>query len=161
MTNNGYGQAYESGFERTVRFLISRGAPRDRAQEVAQAAWVHGLECLYQLRDDDLVLGWVNTIALNTHRRVLQREALMPPLKNLARGYSVDVAAIELNQALNACRPGERDLLEKKMCGATNKEIASDEGVSVTAIRVRLHRARRAARSHMKHSRPSLRIALA
>jgi DNA-directed RNA polymerase specialized sigma24 family protein len=154
MTSNGYGQAYEFGFERTVRFLISRGAQRDHAQEVAQAAWVRGLERLCQLRDDSVVIAWVNMIALNTYRRVQGREPLMLPLQNLSSRCSMDVAAIDLNaidlnRALNACRPCERALLEKHMCGVTTKEMASDEGVSETAIRIRLHRARRSARLHL------------
>jgi DNA-directed RNA polymerase specialized sigma24 family protein len=156
MTSNGYGQAYESGFERTVRFLTSRGAHKDRAQELAQAAWVRGLERLRQLRDDSLVVAWVNTIALNIYRRVRTREALMLPLKSFSTGYSVDAAAaelnaVDLNRALRACRPSERALLEKQMCGVTTKEIATDEGVSETAIRIRLHRARRTARLYLKN----------
>ncbi len=87
MNSSGYGQAYECGFERTVRFLISRGAQEDRARETAQAAWVQGLERLCQLRDDRMVIAWVNTIALNTFRRFRRREAPMLPLNDFAGGY--------------------------------------------------------------------------
>jgi DNA-directed RNA polymerase specialized sigma24 family protein len=158
MTSNGYGQAYESGFERTVRFLISRGAQEDRARETAQAAWVQGLECLCQLRDDGMVIAWVNTIALNAFRRLRRREAPMLPLNDFTGGFTVDAAVIDLNtidvrRALSACRPTERALLEKLMCGVSTKEIASHEGVSETAIRIRLHRARRSARLHMQNPR--------
>lgn len=123
MTNNGYGQAYESGFERTVRFLISRGAQEDRARETAQAAWVQGLERLCQLRDDSMVIAWVNTIALNTFRRVRRREAPMLPLNNFAGGFSVDVVVIDLNaidlrKALGACGPPNA-LSWKSKCGAS------------------------------------------
>lgn len=150
MTSNGYGQAYEAGFERTVRFLVSRGVQRDSAQEIAQGAWVRGWECLPQLREDSMVVPWVNTIALNSYRRFLQKEVLTLPLKNVPSGFSVDLASIDLNQALNVCRPSERNLLEQNLRGFTTKEIARDEGVSETAIRIRLHRARRAARLHME-----------
>jgi DNA-directed RNA polymerase specialized sigma24 family protein len=152
MTTNGYGQAYETGFERTVRFLISRGAHRDSAQEIAQAAWVRGLERLRQLREDNMVLAWVNTIALNAYRRVLQKEILLQPLKNLPSNSAVDAATIDLDRALKACRPSERTLLEQNMRGFTTKEIARDQGVSETAIRIRLLRARRAARLQMETS---------
>jgi DNA-directed RNA polymerase specialized sigma24 family protein len=122
------------------------------------------LERLCQLRDDSVVIAWVNMIALNTYRRVLGREHLMLPLQNLSSRCSMDVAetdpnaidlsaidlsAIDLNKALSACRPCERALLEKHMGGVTTREIASDEGVSETAIRIRLHRARRSARLHL------------
>jgi DNA-directed RNA polymerase specialized sigma24 family protein len=150
MTIDAYGHAYEAGFERTIRFLISRGAPRDRAQEVAQSAWVHGLESLRQLRDDKLIIAWVNAIALNVYRRFLQRETMLQPLEYSTAHYSVDLSLLDLNRALNACRPGDRALLERQMSGATTKEIAGDEGVSETAIRIRLHRARQSARLNLR-----------
>jgi len=39
MTREQYGQAYQKGFNLTVRFLVSRGLAYDAAQETAQAAW--------------------------------------------------------------------------------------------------------------------------
>ena len=150
MTNHGYGQAYEAGFERTVRFLVSRGAQRDSAQEIAQAAWVRGWEYLYQLREDSTVIAWVNTIALNAYRKILQRETLMEPLRNVPSLIPSDSDTIDLKRALNGCRPCERNLLERHMRGFSTKDIARDEGVSETAIRIRLHRARRAARLRLE-----------
>src|SRR3984957_17276059 len=69
MTRDGYGIAYQKGFTLTVRFLLSRGAQREYAMEVAQGAWVRGWERLHQLRDEATVVTWVNTIALNAYRR--------------------------------------------------------------------------------------------
>ena len=74
MTKEGYGQAYQRGFELTVRFLLSRGVQRDNAREVAQAAWVRAWERLSQLRDDNLVVTWVNTIALNVYRGLIRKD---------------------------------------------------------------------------------------
>jgi DNA-directed RNA polymerase specialized sigma24 family protein len=62
MTRDGYGQAYQRGFDRTVGFLVSRGVDRDSANEVAQAVWLRGWERLPQLRNESLVVTWVNTI---------------------------------------------------------------------------------------------------
>ena len=64
MTREQYGQAYQKGFNLTVRFLVSRGFAYDSAQETAQAAWVKGWERLSQLRDPSMVLTWMNSIAL-------------------------------------------------------------------------------------------------
>jgi len=75
MTRDRYGLAYQRGFDLTVRFLLSRGAQREYATEVAQSAWVRGWERLHQLRDEATVVTWVNTIALNAYRRVMRREA--------------------------------------------------------------------------------------
>jgi DNA-directed RNA polymerase specialized sigma24 family protein len=152
MTNHGYGEAYQAGFERTVRFLVSRGAQRDCAQEIAQAAWARGWECSRQLREDSTVIAWVNSIALNVYRRILQRETLMEPLRNVPSRISVDSATIDLKRALNGCRLCERNLLVQHMRGFSNKDIARDEGVSETAIRIRPHRARRAARLRLENA---------
>jgi DNA-directed RNA polymerase specialized sigma24 family protein len=148
MTRSAYGQAYQAGFERTVRFLISRGAATDGAQEAAQAAWVRGWERLNQLRDDDVLLTWVNTIALNIYRRVRHTEdRFNQPLPTLYSRLRIDLAAIDVARILRFCRPRERRLLELQMQGVTAKEIARRNGVTETAIRIRLMRARRTARA--------------
>ena len=64
MTQETYGEVYETGFHLTLRFLRSRGVPWDRASEVTQAAWTKGLERLAQLENDSMVVTWVNAIAL-------------------------------------------------------------------------------------------------
>jgi DNA-directed RNA polymerase specialized sigma24 family protein len=149
MTSGTYGQAYQTGFERTIRFLISKGVGRDEAQEVAQAAWARGWERLNQLRSDDLVLTWVNTIALNIYRRALQIERFRQPLPELYSKLTIDMAAIDVASVLKSCQPRERLLLELQMRGATPKEIAQNNGVTETAIRIRLMRARRAVRARV------------
>jgi DNA-directed RNA polymerase specialized sigma24 family protein len=153
MTRSAYGQAYQAGFERTIRFLISKGAPRDRAQESAQAAWARGWERLNQLRDDTLLLTWVNTIALNIYRRVLQKEErFRQPLPELYSRLRIDMAAIDVARILKFCHPRERRLLELQLQGVTAREIAHHSGVTETAIRIRLMRARRAAKARVDGS---------
>jgi DNA-directed RNA polymerase specialized sigma24 family protein len=73
MTCEEYGNAYKKGYNLTVRFLVSRGLTYDGAQETAQAAWVKGWERLAQLRDANMVLTWMNSIALNIHRSCVRR----------------------------------------------------------------------------------------
>jgi DNA-directed RNA polymerase specialized sigma24 family protein len=145
-----YGKAYQTGFDRTVRFLISKGARRDGAQEAAQAAWVRGWERLNQLRSDTSVFTWINSIALNFYRGVIGRETLYQPLPDLPSRDHIDVAAIDVDRVLLCCRPAERRLLQSHMEGGTMGEIAREIGVTETAIRIRKMRARRAARSHME-----------
>jgi RNA polymerase sigma factor (sigma-70 family) len=163
MTREGYGEAYQRGFELTVRFLLSRGAWRDHAREVAQAAWARGWERLDQLRNESLVLTWVNTIALNLHRGLLRREPLnqqiLPEISNATD--SVNLAAIDVAQVFRLCRPRERDLLEQFLNGATTAEIAERYGVSATAVRIRLLRTRRHLRAQVeKHNPPSIHFEL-
>ena len=65
VTDCHYATAYEKGFKRTVRFLISKGLLADVAEEMSQAAWVRGWERLGQLRNEASVSVWINQIALN------------------------------------------------------------------------------------------------
>jgi DNA-directed RNA polymerase specialized sigma24 family protein len=151
VTRDGFGKAYQKGYDLTVRFLLSRGVPRDSAGEAAQAAWVRGWERLAQLRNDRLVVTWINTIALNVYRSSIRREPancelLDPPDKTV----SINLAAIDVARLLTLCRPSNRRLLEQCMTGTTTAEIASEQGVSETAIRIRVLRARRDARSSLE-----------
>jgi len=151
MTAEGYGLAYQRGYELTVRFLLSRGVHREPAIEVAQAAWVRGWERLSQLRDESLVVTWVNTIALNVYRTWLRREPHQPDSLEVSdKTVSIDLAAIDVARILSFCRPCDRVLLEQAMVGVTAKEMATERGVTETAIRIRLLRARREARMWME-----------
>ena len=147
MTRDCYGIAYQRGFDLTIRFLISRGVPRETARDVAQAAWVKGWERLSQLRNESMVTTWVNAIALNVHRSVLRSEKPYQALPEFYTRTEVNLAAIDLKRILKFCAPRDRALLELQMQGDTAEEIARKQGVTETAIRIRLLRARRAARS--------------
>ena len=167
MTTDGYGQAYQQGFESTVRFLLSRGASsRENAEESAQAAWVKGWERLHQLRNEDTVGHWVNTIALNVHRSLIRKEASIQPLPEphspqlCSTRVTIALAAIDAARILNLCRPRVRTLLEQQMRGFTPGEMASKHGVTETAIRIRLMRARRDARSCLESKAVQIKEAL-
>ena len=149
MTQDAYGQAYCSGFRMTVGLLRSRGASSDSAEDVAQAAWLRGWQKREQLRDDRLVLSWVNTIALNYHRRGIKNEARYQALPELSGKIGIDLTPLETNRILKVCRPLERRLFEQQLSGLTTKEIASQQGVSETSIRIRFTRARREVRSRI------------
>src|SRR5580658_6847030 len=109
MTQEVYGESYRRGFEVTIRFLRSRGAPsRDSAEEAAQAGWARGWERLNQLRDDNMVVSWVNTIALNVYRGGIRSAAPNEALPELTGQIGVNLAAIDAARILRLCRPRER-----------------------------------------------------
>lgn len=147
MTREQYGQAYQHGFDRTVRFLLSRGAHGDRAHDVAQGAWMKGWERLSQLRDEERLPTWVNTIALNMYRSALRREPEYQELSDVSVGVGINLAAIDVARILTICRPTDRSLLVQYMHGLTLREIARRLDITETAVRIRLFRARRAARA--------------
>ena len=150
MTAHMYGQAYQSGFDRTVRFLISRGALSDGAVEAAQTAWARGWERLHQLRDEKMLLTWINSIALNAYRTLLRRERLAVPLRERHHEFELDLSPLYVQNVLRLCGRRERVLLELQMQGITAEEMAWERGVSKTAMRIRLMRARRSLRQRIE-----------
>jgi DNA-directed RNA polymerase specialized sigma24 family protein len=154
MTTDAFARAYQTGYDSTVRFLLSRGAPLDGAQEAAQAGWSRGWERLSQLRDERMVTTWVNSIALNVYRGILRGEIRLRAFKEPKEGvFEFDHTSIDLARILKFCRPGERTLLEQQMEGATTREMARRQGLTEAAIRIRLLRARRAAKMRLERRR--------
>lgn len=148
MTRELYGQAYEESLDHTVRFLLSRGARRDTAPDIAQTAWLRGWERLDQLRDDRFLVTWVNSIALNHFRKLIRREGRNEPLRDRPNPKSaVNWAAIDVSRILASCRPRDRALLKAQLDGVTPKELSQQTGANPAAIRIRLLRARYAART--------------
>jgi RNA polymerase sigma factor (sigma-70 family) len=136
---------------------MSRGVSRGHAEELSQEAWVRGWEHLHQLRGKSAVGNWVNTIALNVFRNELRRERIIQPLMETQSGLRADIAAIDVGRILSLCRPGERALLEHQLNGVTVNEVARIAGVTNTAIRIRLLRARRAVRARLEQRAAKLR----
>jgi DNA-directed RNA polymerase specialized sigma24 family protein len=155
MTRESYGQAYQRGFQLTLRFLRSRGASWEHASEATQAAWAKGWERVAQLQNEGMVVTWVNSIALNVHNRVLRGEPAWQELPEMRVTSGINLAAIDMARILKVCCPGDRWLLRQQMNGMTPQEIARSRGVPESAIRIRLLRARRAARQRIEESRRS------
>ncbi len=146
VTREEYGAAYQRSYKLTVRFLVSKGLPYDDARETAQAAWVKGWERLAQLRNPGMLLTWLNSIALNIHRSWMRREPVLQTLPELAAHPGVNLAGIDARRILANCRRNDRKVLEwHYLQGYKVREIASSQGWSETAVRIRLLRARRTA----------------
>ncbi len=143
MTKDAFGMAYQHGFEITVRFLMSRGIRPQYALESAQSAWVKGWEMLAQLRDEKMVLSWVNSIALNDYRKCRRQQSKLQNLFDIPGGAEPDMSALDLKRILAFVSMDDRSLLELRMQGSSVNEIAGHYKVSSTAIRLRLLRARR------------------
>jgi RNA polymerase sigma factor (sigma-70 family) len=154
-----FGAAYREGFCKTVRVLRCRGASVDQAEDLAQAAWLQGWRKLDQLRDQTVVVGWVNTIALNFYRREGPREARYQPLLELELldGAGINLDSLDVAKVLRVCRPLDRSLFQLQLRGLTTQEIADKQGVSGIAIRIRLMRARRTVRKNLEEAAAALR----
>lgn len=148
MTREEYGNAYLKDFSMTVRFLVSRGLPYDTATETAQAAWAKGWGKISQLRNPEMLLTWMNSIALNIHRSFVRHSkevsVQIPELHtfNLEGTMRMDVKRI-----LSLCTPSGRKMLRMHYLeGLKISEIAEKTGYTETAIRIKLMRARQLAR---------------
>src|ERR1700679_3994103 len=151
MLTTEYAQAFETGYSGTRRFLLSRGAPLDEAEEIAQAAWARGWEFRDQLRDPGLVSYWVNSIARNLFRARF-RAPLQTEMEDVNAAYTLDVDAIEVLRLLDRCSQRDRALLEQSLEGYSAEEIALAEGITPTGIRVRLLRIRNSLRGQLNLS---------
>lgn len=144
MTRDEYGLAYEGGFDRTVRFLKTAGVPTDSAAESAQAAWARGWERIDQLRDSGAVVAWISSIALNIFRSHMPKRVRFEALGEIPVSPQVNLARIDVDRLLRGCPMKCRTLLEAYYLeGIEIQEIASKDGQTETAVRVRLLRARR------------------
>jgi RNA polymerase sigma factor (sigma-70 family) len=141
MERNDYGEAFESGYSATRRFLLAHGAPIEDAEEIAQAAWARGWEYRDQLRDPGMVGFWVNSIARNLYRARF-RAPLTTAIDGLNPSYTMDMDKLELHRLLDRCPRRDRRLLERNLAGYSAEEIAREAGITSTGIRVRLLRIR-------------------
>lgn len=159
MTQEEFGEMYQRDFARTVRVVRARGASPEHAEDVAQRAWFQGWQKLDQLREKAALAGWINMIAVNCYRRSGAYEARYHPLPDteLSGEVGVDLASIDVATILKNCRPADRALFEHQLSGLTTRDIARKQGVTETAIRVRLMRARRDVRGTLNARAAALR----
>ena len=101
---------------------------------------------------------WVNTIALNCYRSVMRSENQQMPLTEQPTNADVNLGAIDLERFLAWCRPSDRRLFEDYLEGYPIEEIARMQGISYTAVRIRLLRARRSVQSRIKERQPGNRL---
>jgi DNA-directed RNA polymerase specialized sigma24 family protein len=151
MTRDEFGAAYQSSFRNTVGFLLARGLSADAAHEIAQAAWARGWERLSQLRDSRTLVMWLNRVALNLYRTSLRGEPPFQELTPAERGPELNIAAIDAAAILRKCKGHDRKMLRDfYLKGLHLSEIAKRNGWQENTARVRLFRARQAARLHLR-----------
>ena len=149
MKRNEYSDAFLKGYSATRRFLLSRGAALDDAEEIAQAAWARGWEYREQLRDPSMVSFWVNSIARNLFRARFRTPPMLP-IEGIDPFYTMSLEEqIEVHRILDLCPKRDRALLEKSLEGYSAEEMARDEGISSTGIRVRMLRIRQGIRAQL------------
>jgi RNA polymerase sigma factor (sigma-70 family) len=156
MTREEFGNAYERDFQQTVRQLVARGTECEQARDLAQAAWARGWERISQLQNQELVVVWVNMIARNLLVNNVRRSRRLDFSEVNAESATVstiNLAALDMMNALQKCKPNQRRLLEAFLAGYSNHELAIQSGKSLGAIHAEMCRARRALRELMQVTR--------
>jgi RNA polymerase sigma-70 factor (ECF subfamily) len=135
-------------------------ADRDLAQDVAQEAFVRAWRAIGRFRGDARFSTWMHRITVNTaftHRDRRKRAAAdpldavyqEPESESLSPERGGESAAIRgpLRDALAALPESLRSVVVlKDVYEWTHGEIAEHLGITVTAAKVRLHRARKSLR---------------
>lgn len=144
MTEAEFGAAYSKGFQRTVRFLRSRGANEDMAEEIAQAAWSRGWERINQLRTREALEFWIASIAKHFFSGRAIRDKRSQEIDETTATCAPSETNILWNEIVRCCQPEEKRLLHLRyVSGFSSREIAEILGRSPLAIRLRLMRVRR------------------
>lgn len=143
LTAEAFSEAYAKGFQLTVRFLLSKGAPPDIAEEVSQSAWARGWEARAQLLLKEKLIPWINRIAYHrfcNDRKRASRHSDLAEHSVAAAGCNTQ-AQLDANKVLKMCKPRDQKMLvQRYLAGMEMKEIAALQGISEIAVRVRLHR---------------------
>jgi len=148
------------GDEDAFAELVRRGAPaalgaarrvtgdRALAEDAAQEAFLRAYRALKDYRHESSFAAWVRKIALRTAIDLVRRrrpEDVLPqdtrsPVSEEKRQEDADL----LREALKHLSPLDREiLLAREVEGEPDKEIARRFDMTVTGVRVRMHRARK------------------
>ena len=158
------------------RFAMRLVGQQDSAQELAQDAMVQAYLSLDHLRDPERFNGWLCGIVLNVYKsHIRDRKTPLLSLESIAGGLQFngisfsgmtatpqEIAEIrELHQivlkAVNMLTPKDRDTaLLFYYAQLSLREIASLLGISVGAVKVRLHRARQRLKARLLSENPEV-----
>ena len=139
-----------------LRIALVVGGDVDVAEEATQSAWVVAWRRLGDLRNPTNLRLWLVSIAANEARRLTRgkrrrsvREiAMLEPSTPPADAMAAD--RIDLANALATIEPRDRELLGLRyLAGMDSAEIGRVVGMSATAVRSRLARARERLRQEL------------
>ena len=128
------------------------------AEDATQEAFLRAFRALGRFRPEASFRAWLRTIAVRCAIDVMRRrkpESALPPeppgRPEDTRHEDTDL----LRAALAALSPLEREiLLARELEGVDDRTIARRLDMTVTAVRVRVHRARRRVRQRFERERP-------
>ena len=128
------------------------------AEDAAQEAFLRAYRSLSRYERRSSFSAWVRTIAVNAAIDIVRRRRPESPVEDRAAPGGVERRQEDLDllrRALAALPAMDREiLLARELEGIGDAAIARRLGLTVTGVRVRVHRARRRLRERFKEARP-------
>ncbi len=143
------------------RQALSMGVDEDTARDLVQDACLRAFQKLDGFRERDRFRVWLGSILRNRcldhlkSARVRRREPLSPGIPDPGAGPEEEVEQLTMgrlvNQALEGIPPDQREaFVLRHVEGLSYEEMAAMAEVSVSAVKMRVHRAREALREALR-----------
>jgi RNA polymerase sigma-70 factor (ECF subfamily) len=152
-------RAYQNRIAGFVYTIVGRS---DAVEDLAQVVFIKMIRALPKLDQPAQFEAWLFRLAKNTCIDHLRRERwhrLFSPLEQEQHAeiaetpQTVDSEELDvLRHALAQLKPADRALIAMAQQGATQVEMAEAHGISVVALKARLHRAREQLRHYYEHA---------
>lgn len=127
------------------------------AEDAAQEAYFRAFRALSRYRHESSFAAWVRTIAINAAIDLVRRrrpESVLTDRPARGAGEKRQEDLDLLRRALAALAPIDREiLLARELEGLADDAIAKRIGMTVTGVRVRVHRARKKLRARFSGGR--------
>lgn len=144
-----------------VVLAAARRVTRDGAlaEDAAQEAFLKAIRALDRYRPEASFRAWVRAIAIRCAIDIIRRRRPEYALSDSAPAAADEEARHQdvdlLRAALESLPPLDREIMiAREIDGVSDRVIAERFDMSVTAIRVRMHRARRRIRARFEEARP-------
>jgi RNA polymerase sigma-70 factor (ECF subfamily) len=129
------------------------------AEDAAQEAFLKAFRALDRYRPEASFRAWVRAIAIRCAIDIVRRRRPEYALPSSAPAAGDEEARHEdvdlLRAALDSLPPLDREIMiAREIDGVSDRVIAERFGMSVTAVRVRMHRARRRIRARFEEAHP-------
>ncbi len=147
---------------RVAGFIYTITGRSDSVEDLAQTVFIKMIRALPRLDQPAQFEAWLFRLARNAcidHIRRQRWQKFFSPLETDEHAEiaevptSVDSEELDaLRHALDQLKPKDRALLALAQEGYSQNEMAESVGISVVALKARLHRAREQLRYHYEHA---------
>jgi RNA polymerase sigma-70 factor (ECF subfamily) len=129
------------------------------AEDAAQEAYLRAFRALDRYRPNSSFRAWIRTIAIRCAIDLMRRRRPESPLSETEASSSGEEARHEdadlLRAALEALSVLDREIMiARELEGVSDRELAFRFEITLTSVRVRMHRARKRLRALFQERRP-------